>query len=228
MKTKYTKEMLEPVVMQCTSMRQVLPKLGLLYSGSMHMHIKKLVQMYGIDTSHFCTTSGKRQFSEPIKPEEYLINNPEVFRPPLRIKTYLLRDGIKEWKCEKCGGVEWNSIPIPIQLHHKDGDIHNNTLENLELLCANCHAQTDNYAGRKSSAQNKCKRCGKNIPNSREFCSKSCANKTREYPDRYKVAHPSKQQLKKDMESMSWLAIGRKYGVSDNAVRKWARKYDLL
>lgn len=63
-------------------------------------------------------------------------------------KMRLFRAGLKENKCEECGIVEWNGKPITLQLHHVDGNRSNNKLENLQILCPNCHTQTDNYAGK--------------------------------------------------------------------------------
>lgn len=63
-----------------------------------------------------------------------------------KLKLRLLEDGIKEAKCECCGLTRWNDKPIPLELHHKDGNHYNNDLNNLEILCPNCHAQTNNYS----------------------------------------------------------------------------------
>lgn len=51
-------------------------------------------------------------------------------------------------KCEKCGLTEWQNDIIPLQVHHIDGNHYNNIIENLQILCPNCHAQTDTYAGK--------------------------------------------------------------------------------
>ena len=71
------------------------------------------------------------------------------------IKGYKSRDTLRKnlivlrgHKCEHCGLNSWNDLPIALQVHHKDGDNLNNLLDNLELLCPNCHAQTENYCGK--------------------------------------------------------------------------------
>lgn len=51
-------------------------------------------------------------------------------------------------KCERCGNTHWLNEKIKLQVHHKDGDRTNNLLENLELLCLNCHALTDNFGSK--------------------------------------------------------------------------------
>lgn len=70
-----------------------------------------------------------------------------------RLRLRLLEEGIKEHKCECCGNTEWMGYPIPLELHHKDGNHFNNELSNLELLCPNCHAQTDNYSCKKRDVE---------------------------------------------------------------------------
>lgn len=66
----------------------------------------------------------------------------------------LLREGIKEYKCECCGNSEWMGQPIVLELHHIDGDHNNNKLENLQFLCPNCHAMTDNFKSKKMKHYN--------------------------------------------------------------------------
>lgn len=64
------------------------------------------------------------------------------------VKLRLIRAGLKESRCEECGISKWRGRPLSMALHHVNGDGHDNRLENLELLCPNCHSQTDNYGGR--------------------------------------------------------------------------------
>ena len=63
---------------------------------------------------------------------------------------------VRGHKCEKCLNEFWNDAKIPLEIHHKDGNNLNNELDNLQLLCPNCHAQTENWRGK--NTQNKIKR----------------------------------------------------------------------
>lgn len=71
-----------------------------------------------------------------------------------KIRLGLLKYNIKLHKCEICGLEIWNNQPIPLELHHKDGNRFNHSLENLILICPNCHAQTKNYRGKNSRKNN--------------------------------------------------------------------------
>lgn len=80
---------------------------------------------------------------------EYLASSEDIQSNKIRIK--LLREGYKEARCECCGLTTWLNQEIPLELHHKDGNRHNNTIENFQLLCPNCHAFTDSYRGKNSA-----------------------------------------------------------------------------
>ena len=109
----------------------ILAKLGIEYSGNQ---------------------SGKgisKPNSDYMSLEEYLRNSQDIQSNKVRIK--LLREGYKEHKCENCGLTEWLGQPIPLELHHKDGNRNHNEIENYQLLCPNCHAFTDSYRGKNSA-----------------------------------------------------------------------------
>jgi hypothetical protein len=69
-------------------------------------------------------------------------------RNRFHLKRRLLADGLKQRLCEACGVSEWRGRPLPLELHHINGDPNDHRLENLALLCPNCHAQTPNWGGR--------------------------------------------------------------------------------
>lgn len=70
-----------------------------------------------------------------------------------KIRLRLLSEGIKEHRCESCGGTEWLGFPIPLELDHINGVNSDHQINNLRLLCPNCHAQTDTYRGRNTRAR---------------------------------------------------------------------------
>ena len=88
--------------------------------------------------------TGRPHYESRISAMHYINNNIPISVPVLRRK--LLEEGIKECKCERCGNTEWMGEEIPLELHHVDGNHFNNKLENLMILCSNCHSQIHGYS----------------------------------------------------------------------------------
>jgi len=96
-----------------------------------------------------------RPVAAPI--ETYLVEGRKVNRGHL--KRRLIGDGLKENRCEDCGIDSWRGRPLSMALHHINGDGKDNRLENLQLLCGNCHSQTPNFSGRnKHPARERCRK----------------------------------------------------------------------
>ena len=147
---KYTNKQLEEAVKTSYSIRAVLRKIGLTPAGGNYESIKKRIRELGLDTSHFLGQAVLRGKTHTYgtRPLDQVLVHRKV-ENTWRLKNRLLQEGIKEPQCERCGKTRWLGEPIPLELHHKDGDRTNNTLPNIELLCPNCHALTDNYRGSK-------------------------------------------------------------------------------
>lgn len=153
MKRKFTDEQLINAVKTSLSKAEVMRKLNLHAGGANYDTIKKCIKQLGLDTSHF-TGAAWNQGSKytPVKPptplNQILIENSSWTNTNF-LKKRLLREGYKEWKCECCGQTEWLGKPIALELHHINGIKDDLRIENLQILCLNCHAFTDNYRGKK-------------------------------------------------------------------------------
>jgi Zn finger protein HypA/HybF involved in hydrogenase expression len=144
----YSEHELREAVKNSTSIRQVLEKLDIVPAGGNYQTTNRRIQKLNIDISHFTGQAWNRgKVIGPKRPiEEYLIENSVV--QSFKLKGRLITEGLKEHKCECCGITEWNGKPAPIELDHINGNHHDNRLENLRILCPNCHAQTDTYRGK--------------------------------------------------------------------------------
>lgn len=160
---------------------------------------------------------------------EYLNKSTNIKSHILRKK--LIESGVKEDKCELCGVSEWQGVKLPLELHHKDTNHYNNDLENLQILCPNCHSiqegNSGSAIGTKISQKEKvlktkpCPKCGKEI----QMDSKLCAECT--HLASRKVERPSREELKKLIRSTSFVQLGKQFGVSDRAISKWCKTENL-
>lgn len=163
----------------------------------------------------------------------------------IRLKKKLIE--YKGGKCERCGYQK--DVPGAFVFHHRDpkeksfqiaqykGGLKmlKKEVDKCDLLCANCHAEVHDEERREDRLRiekehndrflnfRECLSCHnffKPIKRTQKHCGMECRRKVKN--------RPSKKGLKTLIENLSWVKIGEKYGVSDNAVRKWARKYELI
>ena len=150
MRIKYTKELLEPIIKESLTWSQVCRKIGVKPATGSQSHVKKRAIEFGIDSSHFvgqAWNKGRTFVKKPI--EEYLVKGKQVSSH--RLKKRLIRVGLKEKKCEKCGLSMWHGKELPLELDHIDGDKMDNRIEKLQILCPNCHAVKTREERRKNA-----------------------------------------------------------------------------
>ena len=149
---KYTKELLEENVKDCYSFAELCRRLGLKPEGSNPKTLRKKMDEFGIDYSHFTGQAWNKNPENPVYRGKYLSKLCEHSSlSSANVKELVYRLGLKENKCEICGITEWRGKPIICELHHINGDSTDNRIENLQILCPNCHSQTDNFRSRNRS-----------------------------------------------------------------------------
>ena len=230
----WTDDDLRDAVASSFSKAEVVRKLGLKVRPGNYLTIDKYINLLSIDISHFTGRrvhpSRRTKYLSTTKTlDEIMVENSSYSRSSL--KKRLLREGIMENVCSECNlEGEWRGKPITMILDHINGINNDHRLSNLRMLCPNCNSQTSTFSGRNKDYTMKidddkvsCDECGgPRCKESRSGLCVRCHKKAR------RQNWPSKRTLKKDIDKMSWRAIGRKYGVSDNAARKWARTYGLI
>jgi len=150
-KRRYTDQDIIIAVKASKGIREVLSKLGLQPTGGNYKVFHSNVERLNLDTSHFTGQSWRKGSKVPVvkaRPlEEILVSN-SPHKTTHSLKLRLIREGIFKEVCYECGLVEWNNQKIPLELEHINGINNDNRLENLTLLCPNCHALTSTYRGR--------------------------------------------------------------------------------
>lgn len=124
-------------------------------------------------------------------------------------------EGIKEKKCELCGqGEEWNGKYMSLILDHINGIYNDNRIENLRIVCPNCNATLETHCRGDSKIKNK-----------KEKEEQKKINKLISYINRRKVERPKFEDLLKEIQEKGLEGVGRKYGVTGNAIKKWVKTY---
>ncbi len=121
---------------------------------------RQCMKQFGICAAVWYSASAKGKLAlredKPLPLEALTAEGRATSRAHLRWR--LLKDGILDPICAGCGIMDWQGKPLSLHLHHINGVRNDNRLENLQLLCPNCHSQTDSYSGRnvKKNPVSKC------------------------------------------------------------------------
>lgn len=234
----YSEQEARAAVAESLCYTHALRKLGLAPAGGNHRLFRRYVdEVWRIPTDHFDPDRVRRDARRPPIPlVEVLVEGSSYCRTTLKRRLY--REGLKARRCELCGQDErWHGRPMGLILDHVNGVPDDNRIENLRIVCPNCAATLSTHCGRKNRLDvrpSECARCTRVfVPSYRgqRFCSSECGRRHDRRrrgpsPAKRKVPRPPYGQLLSEIDATSYLAVGRKYGVSDNAIRKWVRSYE--
>lgn len=201
---------------------EVFVKLG--YSknvtSKVSKNIRDRIKYLHIDTQHFV----KQNKTD----NEIFVKNSLVSQHMLR--NHYIKGDYSKYICSICGLEPiWNDKPLTLILDHLDGDSSNCELQNLRWVCPNCNQQLDTTGYKKIRVKSKpkvylCHYCGCQVSKGSVSCRKCKSIKRRS------ENYPTKQELQEKLQEFQYnfTQIGKFYGVSDNAVRKWCKCYGLI
>lgn len=146
---KYDKNSFQELVSSCKSKGDLVNKLELSISGSSYSIVRDIIKLWDIDTSTLKGRAWNKGMTLPKKHSTQDVLDNKVFMHTAGLKNRLLKENILKNECCICGiNNEWNGKKLVLHLDHIDGNRFNNNLNNLRILCPNCHSQTDTYCSK--------------------------------------------------------------------------------
>lgn len=186
--------------------------------------IKKL----GLDISHWDPHAGKFKNGHNLnnKTVEETINssNPYNIRGT-RLSKKLVDEGYFTYNCALCQLSDWQGKPITLRLDHIDGNNLNYAIDNLRLICPNCDSQLDTYC-RGQRKYDYCIDCSKKVFKGSKRC-RSCASNKLKLTKETKINWPQINELILMIKNSNYTQISKKLGVSDNAIRKRLKHFNI-
>ena len=196
---------LKMIIESSSNISEVLRKLELKISNGNYRTIKKIISEHLIDISHFHRKIGYGKNNKKMELSTIMVKDSSY--NTTKLKKRLIEEGIKEHRCEKCNNTDWFGDLIPIELHHINGNCRDNRLDNLQILCPNCHTFTDNYGS-------------KNMNNVKRKEPLKKILKPNEYGDKYELINWFN-------ECDSFLCVSLLKNIPIRTLRSWIIKEDI-
>lgn len=227
----FTEDEIRDICSQCHSLSAMARALNYASRGAILYTIRDYLEKHNIDYSHF---TGKAEGLVKRTEENIFILNSTASQHTLR--CHYLAGGYTPYKCAICGQEPfWNGKPMTLILDHINGCNHDDRLENLRWVCGNCDRQLSTTTGCNKNhgirveKYTSCIDCGKQISRHNQRC-KTCHAKylAKHATKHYKVnKEVHRDELKALIRTLPMTKVANEYGVTDNAIRRWCRKFSL-
>ena len=224
---KTTKAEFEEIVKTSETLAEVLIRLGSTVKGGNYKTLKKRLTKEKTNCSHIAfglnACKGRKIHRPSVPLADVMIEHSTYSRKSL--KERLMSDGLLLEVCGRCGQQpKWNGTRLVLVLDHINGECDDHRFENLQLLCPNCNSQMPTFCGRHKSRIRVPKRlckCGRDLSVTKNAGGATVLCRQCSDVERRKVKRPSLEALRQEVLESSFVAVGSKYGVSDNTIRKW-------
>lgn len=227
-----SKKEFQKIIDEASTYCDVLRHFGFNGHRGNHRTLKKRIKEDNICLKKFKENNRKYKEKLIIKRK---IPDSEIFKENSTynnssLKRKIIQEELLPYECSKCKNLgSWQNEELVLQLDHINGINNDNRLENLRLLCPNCHSQTKTFSGKKAKKKNNCINCKIEIKSrTSKYCSK-CRKEFQEKTCHKKKFNPSKEEFIKKIKELNsnFVQLGKFYGVSDNAIRKRCRKLNI-
>jgi hypothetical protein len=238
-------ELITEIIEKSNNKTQVLEYLGYPNNGGNYNTLTSFIRSNDIDISHFTPKRSYKNSNNYVSYpniEDVLIEN-SPYKSTNHLKNRLYKESLKTPVCELCGqNEEWRGNKMSLILDHINGINNDNRIGNLRIVCPNCNATLSTHCkgGRIKSTYTRYDKCvcgSKKVKSSNKcfecyhkgrVCENSQTGKTLlvAMKERRKTTRPPYNQLIKEIEESNYTQVGKKYGVSDNAIRKWVSMYE--
>lgn len=213
------------IMSECGNIGEFLHSINERVGGSGYKRFYAFCSKYNINYNDYFKYDIRNTANRNKSIDDILVENSSYLHTN-SLKHKLFKLDLIENKCVMCGNIgDWCGKKLSLHLDHINGKSNDNRLENLRILCPNCHSQTDTYCGRnrtetrvRKNKKHTCISCDNQVFKADNRCKECFLKIARKVKDR-----PTKEELNNLLQTNSYVSVGKMFNVSDNTIRKWLK-----